>query len=307
MDAISSKPWGMAAQAALGVLAAVALTFATSTWSTAAPRAELWERWSAHDPDARTRIDHGAWDSFLKRFVRVRPDGANLVAYGKVTRSDKAELGRYLGGLAALPISTYNRAEQLAYWINLYNAITVWVILEHYPVAGIRDIDISPGWFTDGPWGKKLVTIEGQAVSLDDIEHRILRPIWRDPRIHYAVNCASIGCPDLTDRAVTATTAEAYLDEGARAYVNDARGAQIRGGQLYVSSLYRWFEADFAADGGIVAHLRKYAGPDLANRLRRSTTIADDSYDWRLNDASPRRVRVRRNTVSEDSYYSGGS
>ncbi len=97
--------------------------------------------------------------------------------------------------LAATSADRLRRAEQFPFWINLYNALTVKVVLDHYPVEIIRDIDISPGLFADGPWGKKLVTVEGEALSLDDIEHRILRPIWKDPRLHYVLNCAALGVP----------------------------------------------------------------------------------------------------------------
>ncbi len=186
---------------ALVVACAVALAAfpaaALSIEALFAPSAKLWERWIAHDPNATAGIDHGTWNRFLKTYVSDGDDGVYRVAYGRVTGADKRVLEDYVAGLAATPISGYARAEQLAYWINLYDALTVKVVLDHYPVDSIRDIDISPGLFADGPWDRKLVEIEGEDVSLNDIEHRILRPIWRDPRIHYAVNCASIGCPDL--------------------------------------------------------------------------------------------------------------
>ena len=157
-------------------------------------------------------------------------------------------------------------------------------MLEHYPVASIRDIDISPGFFADGPWGKKQVTVEGEALSLDDIEHRILRPIWRDPRIHYAVNCASVGCPNLLPHAMTIENAEAFLEAAATAFINHPRGARIEEGKLYVSSIYDWFEADFGGgDAGVIAHLRSYAKGELATALKGLNLIEDDSYDWRLN------------------------
>jgi hypothetical protein len=98
--------------------------------------------------------------------------------------------------LTALEISGYSRPEQFAYWFNLCNALTIQVVLDHYPVESIRDIDVSPGQFADGPWKKESVTVQAEKVSLDDIEHLILRAIWIDQRIHYAVNCASVGCPD---------------------------------------------------------------------------------------------------------------
>ena len=261
----------------------------------AAPSAELWDRWTAHDAASSETIDHSAWDRFVKAYVSEHEDGVNRVAYGRVNRADRQALEDYIRGLTETSISRFNRDEQQAFWINLYNALTVKIVLDHYPVASIRDIDISPGFFSDGPWGAEIITVENEPVSLDDIEHRILRPIWRDPRIHYAVNCASIGCPNLLTRAVTAENAEGYLDEGARAYINDKRGAEVRGGDLIVSSIYDWFEADFGGnEAGVIAHLRRYADQDLAAKLAGITSISDDRYDWDLNDATPRKQSRRK-------------
>ncbi len=252
----------------------------------AAPRAELWERWTAHDPRSQATVDHAAWDRVLAAHVRPGADGVNRFAYAAVTADERAALDGYLERLSATPVSTLSRAEQLAFWINLYNALTVRVVLDHYPVASIRDIDISPGLFSDGPWGRKLIAVEGEPLSLDDVEHRILRPIWRDPRIHYAVNCASIGCPDLRRDAFTAATADASLDAAARAYVNHPRGARVEDGRLIVSSIYEWFQEDFGGDdAGVIAHLRRHAAPALAAALERVERIDDDEYDWSLNDA----------------------
>ncbi len=252
----------------------------------AAPKAELWQRWTAHDPAATATIDHGWWDRFLETHVTRHADGVNRVAYARVSDGDKEALAAYVAGLAAIPIATYNRGEQLAYWINLYNALTVKVVLDHYPVTSIRKISISPGWFAFGPWGKKLVTVEGERLSLDDIEHRILRPIWRDARIHYAVNCAAIGCPNLGRQAFTAATAEALLADAAHDFVNHVRGATATNGRLVVSSIYEWYKEDFGnSDAGVIRHLLRHADPDLAAALGRVTRIADDRYDWALNDA----------------------
>lgn len=251
-----------------------------------APGAELWEQWTAHSPDDLRTIDHAPWDRLLKTYVTDKPEGANRVAYARVTPEDRKALDAYVGALAAVNISGHARHEQLAYWINLYNALTVQVVLAHYPVATIRDIDISPGLFADGPWGAKLVSVEGVALSLNDIEHRILRPIWRDPRIHYGVNCASIGCPDLRPEAFIGARVEQQLTEAARAYVNDPRGVSIKGGNVTVSKIYDWFIEDFGGDeGGVIDHLLDFAKPALAVELRRIGKLYDTSYDWSLNDA----------------------
>ncbi len=252
----------------------------------AAPAAKLWARWQAHDPSSTAAIDHALWSRFLDQYLVQGTDGINRVAYGMVSTDQKAGLGRYIDRLTALPISTYSRREQMAYWVNLYNALTVKVILDNYPVGSIRDIDISPGLFSDGPWGKKLVTIEGERVALDDIEHQILRPIWRDPRIHYAVNCASLGCPNLLPMPFTAATLDRQLDQAAVDFINHERAVSIKDGELHVSSIYSWFGKDFGdRDKDIIEHLKRYAAPDLAKKLSGSSSIDDDQYDWRLNDA----------------------
>ncbi len=274
-------------RAVLGFLMAFVFTFPSVTAS-AAPKAEPWERWTAHDAASTATIDHSAWDRFIKaNLVRGR-DGINRLVYGRVTVADGKALARYLDALATVPISRYKRNEQLAYWINLYNALTVKVILDHYPVKSIRDIDISPGWFSDGPWDKKLIKVEDERLSLNDIEHRILRPIWRDARVHYAVNCASLGCPNLAPTAYNAETMEGSLTKAARAYINHPRGVSIEGGRLYVTKIYEWFVEDFGGnEKGVLDHIRHYANPKLAKMLAKFAAIDGYRYDWGLNDAVP--------------------
>ena len=253
----------------------------------AAPKAELWERWTTHDPEATAKIDHADWGLLLSRYLMTDSDGINRFAYGEVTPEDASKISRYIDGLSDLAISDYSRPEQMAYWINLYNALTVKVILDHHPIGSIRDIDISPGLFKDGPWGKKLIVIEGEKVALDDIEHQILRPIFKDPRIHYAVNCASIGCPNLQPIPFKAEKLDRQLDDAAIEFVNHRRAVEIESGSLKVSSIYHWFQDDFGGgDQGVIAHLKAYAAPDLAMKLEGMSAIDDHGYDWRLNDAT---------------------
>lgn len=266
-------------------LAAAVILMAFALPSLAAPKAELWERWTASAPN-KVGIVHTAWDDFLGHYLKPGSDGIHRVAYAAVTPADRKALDAYLRRLQDVPIRKFSRPEQRAYWINLYNATTVKVILDHYPVPSITKINISPGLFARGPWKKKLLTVEGEPVSLDDIEHRILRPIWKDPRTHYAVNCASLGCPNLPAQAFTAGNTERLLDEGARAYVNHRRGAHVENGRLTVSSIYVWFQDDFGGDdAGVIAHLKKYAEPALKKQLAAVEGIDGHGYDWALNDA----------------------
>jgi hypothetical protein len=250
----------------------------------AAPEKELWERWAAHNAQSTALIDHRFWDNFLRRNVLVGRDGVNRIDYANVPRPERLGLNSYIEFLGAVAISRHNRAEQLAYWINLYNALTVQVVLRHFPVKSIRDIDISPGLFSSGPWGKKLINVEGVPVSLDDIEHRILRPIWNDSRIHYAVNCASIGCPNLQPTAFNGRNVNALLEAAAREFVNHSRAVSVHDGELVVSSIYDWFRADFGDDDEkVIAHLWRFANDTLRALLERRQEINDYQYDWSLN------------------------
>jgi hypothetical protein len=235
----------------------------------------------------------GALDGLLKRYVTKSDDGVNRVDYGawKNASADRTALDQFIDAETRQKPSQLSSPQQLAYWANLYNAITLKVILDAYPVKSIRDIKSKGAWldpkaFT-GPWVQKRVTVEGRELSLDEIEHSILRPTFKDPRVHYAVNCASFGCPNLPMKAWRAETLEADLDAAARDFVNHPRGASVEPGGLKVSSIYKWFQADFGgSDAGVVAHFKKYANPELGKKLEKVSTITSDSYDWSLNETA---------------------
>ena len=266
--------------------AGLVLTLLLFSPALAAPAAEIWPRWQAHEPDSSTVIDHSSWDTLLKsNLITDHPSGINRFRYGTVTEHDRRKLDSYLQGLQKVPVSELSRKEQKAYWINLYNALTVLVVLDHYPVQSIRDIDISPGLFSNGPWDAKLLHIEGEKVSLNDIEHRILRPLFRDNRLHYALNCASLGCPNLQQDAFTAENTEQLLEAGARSFINSPRGAQFLRGTVQVSSIYKWFQEDFGgSEKGVLEHLEQYSREPLSGHLQTYSKSLRYGYDWRLNE-----------------------
>ena len=271
------------------VVAVVAVSTAGLSVALAAPSAELWPRWQAHDPASTEVIDHREWTRFLQDHGAQNEDGIVRIEYGGITGAERQALKGYIESLTSTAVSSLNRDEQFAFWINLYNALTVDLVLEHYPISSILKINISPGFFSIGPWGKKLATVEGEALSLNDIEHRILRPIWRDPRIHYAVNCAALGCPNLALQAYTAENVEDLLEAKAVAHVNHPRGVRVEDGKLILSSIYRWFVADFGGgNAGVLRHLQRYAGPELAKKLAGFNPIGADHYDWSINDSNAR-------------------
>lgn len=232
-----------------------------------------------------------AFDALLAKYVKPNADGVNRVDYArwKASAQDLSRLSGYIGELVGRAPSRMPRNDEFAFWCNLYNAITLKVVLDRYPVASIRDIK-SEGLFDPkaytGPWRTKRTTVEGRPYSLDDIEHEVLRPVFKDPRVHYAVNCAAYGCPNLRGKAWTAATLDADLDSAAREFINHPRGATVLpGNRLRVSSIYNWYGGDFGgSEAAILAHLRKYAGTALAAALASRPAIAEYVYDWSLND-----------------------
>jgi hypothetical protein len=250
----------------------------------AAPQAELWPRWEAHDPDSATVIDHGSWGEFLDEYlVTDHPSGVNRVRYGEVSAADHRNLQNYLDMLQSVQVSELNRDEQLAYWINLYNAATVDLIVENYPLDSIRDL--GEGMFSQGPWDDEILVVEGEDLTLNDVEHRIIRPIWQDERIHYVVNCASIGCPNLYPEPLTADTYEEIFEASARDYATHERGVRFSRNRLILSSIYDWYVADFDDSlEGVVDHLSEYVDADTARRLRNYDGRVSYEYDWSLNE-----------------------
>lgn len=227
-------------------------------------------------------IDHSVWDQLLSKYVKIAKDGVNRVDYAALKQNDAAELTRYILALQAVEIGRYPKDEQFAFWVNLYNAATVDVILKNYPLESIRDI----GLLGQGPWKDKVLTVGGKKLSLDDIEHNILRPVWKDVRIHYAVNCASIGCPNLATQAYTAEKLEAMLEEAARSYINHPRGFARIDGALVASSIFDWYVGDWGDQSAVLNHARKYASDKTKVILGTATEIDTYDYDWSLNDGN---------------------
>jgi hypothetical protein len=267
-------------------LISIFLMFLPAASLKGAPKSDPWNFWDAYDAGSTVTIDHSPLAAFLDAYlVTNHPSGINRVDYGAVTEGDREKLNEYVRELQDVHVRSLNRQEQKAYWINLYNAMTLKVILDHYPVKSIRDIDLTKGAFSDGPWDAPLMHIEGQAVSLNDIEHRILRPLFGDNRIHYAVNCASLGCPNLQPVPYTVSNLEELLNRGAREYISHPRGVTIDGNRMILSSIYKWFQEDFGDTvEGVKEHLEMYAPPDLADAIRSFHGKVKYHYDWSLND-----------------------
>lgn len=261
--------------------------------SPAAAEGDVATAFSAYAAGSTATVDHAPWTALLARYVKPSPDGINLVDYASFKRDGHGEVKRYVKQLEAVDPAKLDKPEQFAFWANLYNAKTIDVVLDHYPVKSIRDISIGEGLFgllkksvgAGGPWKAKVVKVGGRDLSLDDIEHGILRPVYKDPRVHYSVNCASLGCPNLGVAAFTGATLDAQLDAAARAFVNHPRGIAVSGGKVTASSIYEWFEADFGGgEQAVLAHVRKFATPERTAELSGISAISEYQYDWKLND-----------------------
>jgi len=212
-------------------------------------------------------VDHLAWDILLKKYV----DDKGNVNY-KEWKTEKGELIEYLDYLAKNPISnTAKKEEQLAYYINLYNAGTVQLILENYPLKSIKNIF--------RPWGKNRLIIGNETYSLGKIEHDILRRM-NEPRIHFAINCASFSCPKLINEAYVASKMNEQLEEVTTQFINDSTKNNITENSIHLSKIFKWYKGDFDQQKGLIEYLNVYSNFEI----KLNTEIDYLTYDWSLNE-----------------------
>ena len=244
---------------------------------------------------AQAQFDHGhaAWDGLLKKHVHWLPDNKQSRVDYTAFKADRAALKGVLDAMSALPkaeFDTWSREQRMAFLINAYNAFTVELILTKYPdLKSIKDL----GSFVQSPWKKKFFRLLGEARHLDWIEHEQLRPLYNDPRVHAAVNCASIGCPALRNEAFTATRLDTQLDDGMIRFLGDRTRNRVNGGQLEVNAIFKWFKEDFEKGHQGFAKVEdvfaKYAvqlsdKADEQARLRdKALPVTHLDYDWSLN------------------------
>ncbi len=223
-------------------------------------------------------VSHEIWDGLIKK--HVKSDG--FVDY-KGMINDSARLNQYLRLLSGAHPNKklWSKDEQMAYWINAYNAFTVKLIVDNYPVASIKDIKKGIP-FVNTVWDIKFINIQGQQYDLNNIEHGILRKFWKDARIHAAVNCASYSCPRLRDEAFVAERLDEQLDDSMRKFVNDPVRNKITAEKASLSSIFTWFKGDFKRDAGSV---RKFVNQYSTIKIGEKTEITYLDYDWSLNDA----------------------
>lgn len=231
---------------------------------------------------------HGAWGELVRRHVVVLDGGrASALRYSGMAR-DRAELKRYLDGLSATPRSEFerwSRGEQMAFLINAYNAFMVEKILGRYPdIRSVWDY----GKLFGNPFKDEFFSLLGRRASLDWIEHDTLRKHYRDPRLHYVLNCASVGCPMLREEPYVAARLEAQLEDQARRFLGDSSRNRFRSGRLEVSKIFDWYKEDFEPRERYFAPYAQVLTPDAASQAiiaAGKAPIAFLDYDWALNDS----------------------
>ncbi len=241
------------------------------------------KKWSEFTTSSKIKLDHSIWDKILKKHITTRSQ-VTYFSYNKMSSDDKKALTQYLSKMSTINPTSLNKNEAKAYWINIYNAVTVEIVLKNYPIKSIRDI--KSGFFSSGPWDTEAFTVEGQSLTLNNIEHNILRPLFNDNRIHYAINCASYSCPNLSNTAYTHSNIESQLNNGAKIYINHSRGIKfIDSDEIEISSIWKWFKEDFGtSEINIIKHLQRYAEPELKAKLISFDGSVNYNYNWNLNE-----------------------
>jgi len=224
---------------------------------------------------AQKAPSHQQWDKLLKKHVNA----SGLVNY-KGFQKDKAELDAYLKTLGDnAPQSGWSSNEQMAYWINAYNAFTVSLIVKHYPVKSIKDI-AGNIYKINTPWDIKFINIGGKKYDLNNIEHGILRKKFDDPRIHFALVCAAISCPRLRNESYAAATLDAQLEDAGKGFLNDKSKNNITAGKAELSKYFSWYKGDFTKNGSLADFINKYS----QNKINGKTQINSLDYNWSLNE-----------------------
>lgn len=260
--------------AILGVIALV---------QTIAAPSEITTLFNVSNESNEKSIDHSKWQEVLDAFVQEHESEINRFDYAALKEDDEAHesLIAYVLQLSDVDPRTYSKSEQLAYWINFYNALVIYVVNSRFPVKSIQEIKLA------GPdtslLDLKVASVSDQSLSLNDIRNEILRPIWKDNRVHFVLNSASLGCPNLSKEAFTSENVYKLLDSGTKAYLNHTRGVLIKEGKLTISSIFEWYMEDFGQDKDeVITYLKHHVQPDVSKKLGELSEF-ETIYDWKIN------------------------
>jgi hypothetical protein len=245
---------------------------------------EDWQQWAVNNPASTEEIDHSIWNRILKTYVSTNSKGQNLFNYAAVSPADQRALKHYLEVLSLVKVGGLNKNEQLAFWINAYNAIVVQAILKSYPVESVLDVD--GNIFNRGPWKDNYFSVGGMPINLFNIRHNILFANWDDIRVIYTLSCGAIGCPNIGSKAVRGKHVGGYLNSATIAFINGPVAIlKFDNGSIKTSRLFYWSKREFKKRKiSLLSHLKFYAAGDMAYKLKSVDRFAGYGFNWHLND-----------------------
>lgn len=212
-------------------------------------------------------FNHSSFDELLKKHVLENGD-VNYINFKK----DRKLLSEYIASLSHnMPDGSWLKEEKLVFWINAYNAMTIDLILRHYPIKSIKDID--------KPWDQRHWKLGNKWYNLNDIEHKILRKM-NEPRIHFAIVCASISCPKLLNKAYTSSNLEEQLTMVTKGFLNDSTKNNLSKNNIKLSKIFQWFTKDFKQNGSLIDFLNVYSDVKVSAKAKKSFK----DYNWGLNE-----------------------
>lgn len=250
------------------------------------PEAKALKFWNDYEPESIMQVNHGQWQELLTKYLDDQhPSGINRFDYALVNASDRQALKSYLDYLQLLEPRQLNEQEAKAYWLNLYNAVLVDDIIDAYqssPIDSVREL--RAGRFRPWPWTRDAVELLLQKLSLSDIEHNIIRPIFKDSRVHFVLAKGSLGGGSLLKTAFNGDNNEELLAQAEKDYLNHPRGVLVDGsGVAKLSSIFEWYAADFANNQNeLIAYISEHVSEDVKASLLLVKQLQYD-YDWSLN------------------------
>jgi hypothetical protein len=254
----------------------VLIGLSCASYAIAKKDSQVGSIWNSSDETNRGIIDHSAFDGFLKTYVvSNHPSGINRFRYADVSRRDTKRLNKYIAKLASIDPRDYPRLEQKAYWLNLYNALTLQELLKVYPITAVDRDKLSR---------KRRISVAGNKLSVADIDQRILRPIWQDYKMVFGLSCSAVGCPAIHDQAFTASNTNQLLKQYAREFINHPRGLTVSRDELRVSSIFSWYRDEFGGeDRQLIRLFTHYAEDNKALYILGFSGDIEYAYDKRIN------------------------
>lgn len=239
-----------------------------------------WPRWAAHDKNSTFVVDHSWWENFMADHTD-RHDGIGVLDYVYVSNRGLGGLASYVYALQHVPVSKLSRDEQLAFWLNLHNALAAQTTAQS--LDSIAQWSATTRHLVLGkPWREKNVEVEGQSLSLVDIERRILMRQWNDPRVLYGIHLPALGAPALPAKPFTGDSVWKMLENRARAFVNSDQALEFHGDDIHVSSLYFWDDQLFNNEAEVLNHLQHFATAERRAQIAKLDAIKATYLNWRL-------------------------